>query len=146
VVRLGTPLSGGLRKLATLLEELIERHALFSEPGDEMTERGDALYQALYSFEVLDGPIRRMASIFSWLALILRSETMKPRSLPFGTLNTHFWWRDILKSITKFKELSHGDIKDGCTTQLWLNRWDGRTSSETYLELFSFIINKNISV
>jgi hypothetical protein len=71
---------------------------------------------------------------------------MKPGSLPFGTLNTHFWWRDILKSITKFKELSHVDIKDGGITQLWLDRWDDRTPSKTYLELFSFVINKNVSV
>jgi hypothetical protein len=41
-------------------------------------------------FKSLIGPMLVMAAIFSGLASMLRSETMNPRSMPRGTLKTHF--------------------------------------------------------
>jgi hypothetical protein len=41
-------------------------------------------------FKSLMGPMLVMAVIFSGLASMPRSETMNPRSMPRGTLKTHF--------------------------------------------------------
>jgi hypothetical protein len=41
-------------------------------------------------FKSLIGPMLVMAAIFSGLASMPRSETMKPRSMPQGTPKTHF--------------------------------------------------------
>lgn len=42
-------------ELIALPEEFVEWHPLFSEPGDETAERGDASNQSLDPFQVPDG-------------------------------------------------------------------------------------------
>jgi nickel-dependent lactate racemase len=57
-----------------------------------------------------------------------------------------FWWRDVLKNLHTYKELTHVDIKDGRTTLLWFAQLDGTPKSEEYPKLLSHAINKDISI
>jgi hypothetical protein len=50
--------------------------------------------------------MRWMASIFSWLASIPQSETMKPRSLPLGTPKTHFSGFNLIWNLQRLENVS----------------------------------------
>jgi hypothetical protein len=57
---------------------------------DETAQGRKTSHDSLYAFQVLDGPMLVMAAIFSGSALMPRSETKNPKSMPRGTPKTHF--------------------------------------------------------
>jgi hypothetical protein len=56
-----------------------------------------------------------------------------------------FWWRDILKTLETFKKVARVTIVDGRSVQLWSDLWNNKENSLTYLELFSYSMNKEIT-
>jgi hypothetical protein len=57
-----------------------------------------------------------------------------------------FWWRHVLKTMNTYKGFSRVIIEDGRTTQLWLDQWDNRVPEVAFPELFSFVMNKDITM
>lgn len=45
-----------------------------------------------------------------------------------------------------YKGFSRVIIEDGRTTQLWLDQWDNRVPEVAFPELFSFVMNKDITM
>jgi hypothetical protein len=67
-------------------------------------------------------------------------------TIPSERLVGSFWWRDILKIRSTYKELVRVEIGDGRTTLLWHDNWDGICKSEIFPELWSFASNKDITI
>jgi hypothetical protein len=65
-----------------------------------------------------------------------------PSNKPVGS----FWWRDVLKTLEFFKGIARVEIRDGKTTLLWHDNWDGICKSAQYPELWSFASCKDITV
>jgi hypothetical protein len=65
-----------------------------------------------------------------------------PSQMPKGS----FWWRGMLKLLTQFKGLGYGIPKSGETILLWKDLWNGRVLEHSFPELYSFAINKDISI
>jgi hypothetical protein len=57
-----------------------------------------------------------------------------------------FWWKDVLKILHSYKNLSQVTIENGSLVQLWYDSWGAGSLSETHLELFSYVINKHITL
>jgi hypothetical protein len=57
-----------------------------------------------------------------------------------------FWWRDILKLQDDYKGMAMVSVKDGPTSFLWHDLWEGSVCSQTYPELFSYAKNQQISL
>ena len=56
------------------------------------------------------------------------------------------WWRDLLKFLDSFKGMATVSVKDGKSSYLWLDLWNGRLLLQDYLELNSFGKNQFILV
>jgi hypothetical protein len=54
--------------------------------------------------------------------------------------------RDVLKFLTKFKEISFVQVRNGQTCMFWKDRWTSQTLQQGFPECFSFAKNKLISV
>jgi hypothetical protein len=65
-----------------------------------------------------------------------------PSDKPVGS----FWWRDVLKTLESFKGIARVEIRDGKTTFLWHDNWDGMRKSARYPELWSFASSKDITI
>jgi hypothetical protein len=57
-----------------------------------------------------------------------------------------FWWRDILKSLDSYKNLTTLTIRNGSTCLLWFDSWIDDPLKQHFPELFSFAINPRISL
>ena len=49
-----------------------------------------------------------------------------------------FWWCDILKLLSQFKDIVVISIRDGATSILWHDHWGGNILSQHFPELYSF--------
>lgn len=57
-----------------------------------------------------------------------------------------FWWRDVLKNLPTYKELTHIKMGDGRTIQLWNDKWTNKIQAEEFPKLLSYVIKKDITV
>jgi hypothetical protein len=64
--------------------------------------------------------------------------------LPNHTMKGSFWWRHILRLLSKFKELAFVVVHSGDTCFLWQDCWGGSTRRQSLPQLFSFVRNNNI--
>jgi hypothetical protein len=56
-----------------------------------------------------------------------------------------FWWRDIVKLLDKFKGMASVRVGDGSTIIFWQDRWNEMIPAQSFPELHSFAINKEIT-
>jgi hypothetical protein len=57
-----------------------------------------------------------------------------------------FWWRDVLKLLTLFKEIATPLLNNGSSCLLWYDSWNDQPWNQRYPQLFSYAKNKLISV
>ena len=74
-----------------------------------------------------------------WVQLVWDKYYSRNR-LPVHSVNFKgsFWWRDILKLLSLFKDLAPVQVKDGKSCLLWSDSWVTQICSQAYPELFSF--------
>jgi hypothetical protein len=80
-----------------------------------------------------------------WVSLIWE------KHYPNGKLPNHvkkgsFWWKDLLKLIPQFKELTKVQIRSGETCLLWKDKWQSQPLQTMFPECYSFAKNLNISL
>jgi hypothetical protein len=80
-----------------------------------------------------------------WVHLVWEKHYRNGR-LPNHVKKGSFWWKDVLKLLPVFKDITSAQIKNGKSCMLWLDRWDGQLLNQRMPELFSFAKNKFISV
>jgi hypothetical protein len=56
-----------------------------------------------------------------------------------------FWWRDIVKLLHKFKNLTSITVADGSTVLFWKDKWNGLIPAQAYPALLSFAKDEQIS-
>jgi hypothetical protein len=66
--------------------------------------------------------------------------------LPKHTLKGSFWWKDILRLLSKFKEMSSALAFRGDSCFLWKDKWHTPILDQAFPELMSFAKNKNITI
>jgi hypothetical protein len=57
-----------------------------------------------------------------------------------------FWWKDVLKNLHRYKNLSQVTIENGSSVQLWYDLWGAVILSETHPKLISYAVNKHITL
>lgn len=72
-----------------------------------------------------------------WVQLVWEKH-YKNRKLPSQVKKGSFWWRDILKSLSKFKELATVQLHCGSTILFWQDNWRLQDFQSSIPELFSF--------
>jgi hypothetical protein len=80
-----------------------------------------------------------------WVQLIWKKYYANGK-LPNHTLKGSFWWRDILRLLSKFKGIVTISAHKGDTCSLWYDMWGGSIRSQGFPQLFSFAKTVNISV
>lgn len=82
-----------------------------------------------------------------WLQLVWDHHFPRGK-LPFPgrTFKGSFWWRDIIKLLSIFKDIANPLLHSGLTCLLWHDNWNGQPWSQLYPELFSYAENKFISI
>ena len=80
-----------------------------------------------------------------WVNLIWEKQ-YKNRKLPSHVNKGSFWWRDVLKLLSKFKDLAFIQVKNGQTCLFWKDRWLTQPLEQSLPEIHSFAKNKLISV
>jgi len=80
-----------------------------------------------------------------WVNLVWEKYYSNGR-LPGGTKKDSFWWRDILKLLTKFKGIAYVSVQDGSSVLFWEDQWNNLVSRLEFPELHSFAKNKAITL
>jgi hypothetical protein len=57
-----------------------------------------------------------------------------------------FWWKDVQRLSTIFRNIARCNIGDGTTVTLWHDRWSGDVLALRFSRLFSFARNPNVNV
>lgn len=70
----------------------------------------------------------------------------KNGKLPDQIRKGSFWWRDVLKLIPQYKQMTVIQTKNGHSCLFWKDRWMNQTLQIDFPECFSFAKNKAISV
>jgi hypothetical protein len=70
----------------------------------------------------------------------------KNGKLPSEVKKGSFWWRDILKLLTKFKQLAQVQLGNGKTCYFWEDQWTTQTMLQNFPQAHSFAKNKRITV
>jgi hypothetical protein len=65
---------------------------------------------------------------------------------PARTREVSFWWRDFLKLLPRFKDISHCDFIQGNSILLWQDKWSGLPLKDTWPHLYSFCKEEGISI
>lgn len=63
-----------------------------------------------------------------------------------GPARGSFWWRDILKFLSKFKSFAVLTVRDGATCFLWHDDWNNAIHTLHFPELYSFCRNRLITL
>jgi hypothetical protein len=66
--------------------------------------------------------------------------------LPDHRAKGSFWWRSILKLLTKFKGIAMVQAKQGSTVSLWHDMQKSKIREMEFPELHSFTTRSNISL
>jgi hypothetical protein len=66
--------------------------------------------------------------------------------LPSHIRKGSFWWRDNLKLLSELKNFARPQIQNGETSLFWHDNWANQPLALSAPELFSFAINKLITV
>lgn len=66
--------------------------------------------------------------------------------LPGQKKKESFWWKDIIKLLDAYKGIASATVSDGTTVLFWKDLWNGQVPSQAFPELYSFAINKCITV
>jgi hypothetical protein len=80
-----------------------------------------------------------------WVNLVWEKQ-YKNGKLPDHTRKGSFWWRDILKLVNQFKEMTKIQLKDGKSCLFWKDDWYNGNLKTQCPEGFSFAKNGSISV
>jgi hypothetical protein len=80
-----------------------------------------------------------------WVQLIWRNR-YNNGSLPPDGNSGSFCWKDVLKNLSTFLEISNIKTGDGTTIHLWHDRWKGTPLCDKFPELFSYSVNTNITL
>jgi hypothetical protein len=80
-----------------------------------------------------------------WVGLVWEKH-YKNGKLPNHIKKGSFWWRDNLKLLQTFKSFSRPQINSGDSALFWFDSWHGLPLNLSFPELFSFALNKQISV
>lgn len=80
-----------------------------------------------------------------WVNLVWEKH-YKNGKLPSHIKKGSFWWRDTLKILPDFKQMATPHPHLGDSILLWLDSWEGQPLRDLVPELFSFAINKRITV
>jgi len=57
-----------------------------------------------------------------------------------------FWWKDVLKLFSKFREFALCKPRKGNSSSLWLDNWSGQVLQQVFPQLFSFPRKKHWSL
>jgi hypothetical protein len=57
-----------------------------------------------------------------------------------------FWWRDIMKLAEKYREICTVTRVNGDSILFWSDKWRGNALSQDYPILFSFVLDKSVSL
>jgi hypothetical protein len=79
-----------------------------------------------------------------WFQLIW-SNIYNNGSLPPDRNGGSFWWKDILKTLPAFLEISNIIVGYGTTIHLWRDKWKGIPLCDKFPELYSYTVNTNIT-
>jgi len=80
-----------------------------------------------------------------WVHLVWEKHYSNGR-LPSNIKKGSFWWRDNLKLLQNFKEMTTIQIKDGQTCLFWKDKWLPNILEHQFPQLSSFAKRKTISV
>jgi len=79
-----------------------------------------------------------------WVQMIWE-KYYKNGKLPNHTRKGSFWWRDNLKLLQQFKEITAPNLKNGETILFWKDKWNGQELNLAMPELFSYAKDQQIS-
>lgn len=80
-----------------------------------------------------------------WVQLVW--EQYYANFLPSNTqANASFWWKDNLKLLENYKEITTCNCHCGNTIQFWKDSWQGEPLSSKWPQLYSFVHQQDISV
>jgi hypothetical protein len=65
----------------------------------------------------------------------------KNGKLPSYVKKGSFWWRDVLKLLSKFKDLAFIQVKNGKTCLFWKDRWLTQPLEQSLPEIHLFAKN-----
>lgn len=80
-----------------------------------------------------------------WVHLVWEKHYKNGR-LPSHIRKGSFWWRDSLKLLDEFKGFASPQIQNGKSSLFWHVKWADQSLVTTAPELFSFAINKLVTV
>lgn len=80
-----------------------------------------------------------------WVKLVWEKHYRNGK-LPSHIRNGSFWWRDNLKLLSDFKYFAKPQIQNGESSLFWHDSWANQPLADAVPELFSFAINKLITV
>lgn len=79
-----------------------------------------------------------------WVNIIW--ETYYQESLPGERMVGSFWWKTVLKLLPMYKTHARCKANKGDTTLFWTDNWTGEPLSRRFPELYSFAVDKDISL
>lgn len=80
-----------------------------------------------------------------WVTLIWEKHYNNGK-LPDQTKKGSFWWRDVLKLVSQYKEMTVIQLKNGQSCMFWKDKWSDQALQVQFPECYSFVKNKAISV
>lgn len=83
--------------------------------------------------------------LIPWINLIWNNY-YRAGKIPSKNKIGSFWWKDIPRTLNTFRGFSKVTMQDGHIVRPWYDEWNNTTLFSKYLELFSYAINKNITV
>ena len=75
----------------------------------------------------------------TWAAFYSNNQVPPQARCPVGS----FWWKDILKSFSKFQKLAICSPSRGSNVLFWSDNWSGQVLKDQFPQLFSFTRNLN---
>jgi hypothetical protein len=66
--------------------------------------------------------------------------------LPDTVKKGSFWWRDVLKLLAAFKEMTIIHVKNGQSCFFWKDKWSPQILEQQFPQLSSFAKNHSLTV
>jgi hypothetical protein len=96
----------------------------------------------LYSNSWMSFSIKRMSLGCTSFGSLFYDSALPPAK----SRDCSFWWRDCIKLLHKFKEISSCPLKNGSTIMLWKDIWHDQPLQHSMPHLASFARSMEISV